>query len=210
MRYTLQTPLLCVAALLQCIAVCCSVLKYISECCIPSTHHSCVLQHCCNVLCCSVLQYVAYSSNAAPVCCSVVAMYCNVLHCVVVCCSVLQCISVCFIPFKCRFCVLQCRCSVLCIQSLVYPSNMALVCCGVVAVCCMCCSVFKYVSVCCIPSHRRSCVLQHCCSVLQYVSVYFSMLYNSKRPSYHSKRRSCVFSVVAVSFGVLQRFAVCW
>ena len=58
--------------MLQCVAVCCSVLQ-------------------CVVVCCSVLQCVA-------VCCSVlqrVAVCCSVLQCVAVCCSVLQCAAAC-------------------------------------------------------------------------------------------------------------------
>jgi len=58
----------CVAVLLQCVTVCCSVLQ-------------------CVAVCCSVLQCVA-------VCCSVsqcAAVCCSMLQCVVVCCSMLQC-----------------------------------------------------------------------------------------------------------------------
>ena len=57
--------------MLQCVAVCCSVLQ-------------------CIAVCCSVLQCVA-------VCCSVfqcVAVCCSVLQCVPVCCSVSQCVAV--------------------------------------------------------------------------------------------------------------------
>ena len=59
-------------ALLQCVAVCCSVVQ-------------------CGAVWCSVLQCVA-------VCCSVLqcgAVWCSVLQCVAVCCSVLQCVAVC-------------------------------------------------------------------------------------------------------------------
>ena len=58
--------------MLQCVAVCCSVLQ-------------------CAAVCCSVLQCVA-------VCCSVLqcaAVCLSVLQCVAVCCSVLQCVAVC-------------------------------------------------------------------------------------------------------------------
>ena len=57
--------------MLQCVAVCCSVLQCVAVCCS-------VLQ--CVVVCCSVLKCVA-------VCCSV-------LQCAAVCCSVLQCVAV--------------------------------------------------------------------------------------------------------------------
>jgi len=67
---------------LQCVAVCFSVMKC------DAVHRS-VLQ--CNAACCSVLQYVA-------VCCSVlqcIAACYSVLQCGAVYCSVLQCVAVC-------------------------------------------------------------------------------------------------------------------
>ena len=67
------------SCLLQCVAVCCSMLQYVAVCCS-------VLQ--CVAVRCSVLQCVA-------MCCSVlqcVAVCCSVLQCVAVCCSVLQCV----------------------------------------------------------------------------------------------------------------------
>ena len=86
--------------LLQCVAVCCSVLQYVAVC--SSVQQSAAV-------CCSALQ-------CAAVCCSVlqcVAVRCSVLQCtfrhcstvypplhllytsVAVCCSVLQCVAVC-------------------------------------------------------------------------------------------------------------------
>jgi len=65
---------------LQCVAVCCSVLKCVAVCCR-------VLQ--CVTVCCSVLPRVAVCYRVflcAAVCCSV-------LQCVAVCCSVLQCVA---------------------------------------------------------------------------------------------------------------------
>jgi len=68
--------------MLQCAAVCCSVLPYVAVCCR-------ILQ--CAAVCCSVLPYVA-------VCCRMlqcVAVCCSVLPYVEVCCSALQCVSIC-------------------------------------------------------------------------------------------------------------------
>jgi len=81
--------------MLQCVAVCCSVLQCVAVCCSVMYCFAYPLE--CpqregpkalvvtfigfNTLCCSVLQCVA-------VCCSV-------LQCVAVCCSVLQCVAVC-------------------------------------------------------------------------------------------------------------------
>jgi len=106
---------------LQCVAVCCSVLQCIETCytvsrmtltycmsgCATSTR---TLQ--CGVVCCSVLQCVAvcYSVlQCVAVCCRAkylprvrvcyfhlhVAVWCSMLQCVAVCCSVLQCVAVC-------------------------------------------------------------------------------------------------------------------
>jgi len=89
-------------SVLQCVAVCCSVLQWP-----PLQNVSCpplyILQ--CIAVCCSVLQYVA-------VCCSVLHCMCRVLHytfcsalqCVAVCCSMLQCVAVCCsgLHYMCR------------------------------------------------------------------------------------------------------------
>ena len=75
--------------MLQCVAVCCSVLQ-------------------CVVVCCSVLQCVAVSCSVlqcVAVCCSVlqcVALCCGVLQCISVCCSVLQCVLQCLLTHFCR------------------------------------------------------------------------------------------------------------
>ena len=61
------------------VAVCCSVLR--------------VLQ--CAAVCCSVLLCVAESCTVLAVCCDVLAVCCSVLQCVAVYCSVLQCVAVC-------------------------------------------------------------------------------------------------------------------
>ena len=77
----------CIDKVLQCVTVCCNVMQCVAVCCS-------VLQ--CVAVCCSVLQCVAewISSHRAPrpslfqnpVCCSV-------LQCVAVCCSELQCVA---------------------------------------------------------------------------------------------------------------------
>ena len=119
--------------MLQCVAVCCSVLQCVTKQSTTTrhtrpvtnlkssvTHQKSVLQ--CVAVWCSVLQCVA-------VCCSVlqcVVVYCNVLQCVAVCCSVLQSVAEC--------------CSVL---------QCAAVCCSVLRCVAVCCSVLQCVAVCC-------------------------------------------------------------
>ena len=74
--------------MLQCAAVCCSVLQCAAVCCS-------VLQ--CAAVCCSVLQ-------CAAVCCSVLqcaAVCCSVLQCAAVFCSVFQCVAVYVGVFQC-------------------------------------------------------------------------------------------------------------
>ena len=69
------------------------------ECVIP---HSRVLQ--CVAVCCSVLQCVAVLLQCVAVCYSVlqcVAVRCSVLQCVAVCYSVLQCVAVCCSVLQC-------------------------------------------------------------------------------------------------------------
>ena len=78
--------------MLQCVAVCCSVLQ-----CFPLSLCCSVLQ--CVALCCSVLQCVAVRYSALEC----VGVCCSVLHCVAVCCSVLSYVAVFPIMF-----VLQC------------------------------------------------------------------------------------------------------
>ena len=79
-------------ALLQCVAVCCSVLHSVET--REHKAHTSILEDksdsAMNAVCCSVLQCVA-------ACCSVlqfVAVCCSVLQCVAVCVSLLQCITV--------------------------------------------------------------------------------------------------------------------
>jgi len=84
----------CVAeSVLQCVAVCCSVLQ-----CVADSVLQCVAV-CCGVLrcvavCCSVLSSAADSCVAEGVL-RCVAVCFSVLQCVAVCCSVLQCVAVC-------------------------------------------------------------------------------------------------------------------
>jgi len=67
---------------LQCVAVCCSVMQLTPlRSCASLFPRSCVLQ--CVAVCCSVLQ------------CVDVAVCCSVLMCVAVYCSVLQCVAMC-------------------------------------------------------------------------------------------------------------------
>ena len=76
----------CVAGVLQCFALCCSVLQ-----CVSSLKESCnVLQVYCRgvAVCCSVLQCVHSLAKS----CIVLQVCCSVLHCVA---GVLQCVAVC-------------------------------------------------------------------------------------------------------------------
>ena len=96
---------------LQCAAVCCSVLQRVLQCvavCVNSLDPCTKSTTCCSVLqcvavCCSVLQCALTHWTHArrvphvAVCCSVlqcVAVCCSVLQCAAVCCSVLQCVAV--------------------------------------------------------------------------------------------------------------------
>ena len=69
----------------QCVAVCCSVLQFVAVCTLGNT-----LQHTATHFR-FVLQFVAVCCRVLPF----VAVCCSVLQCVVVCCSVLQCVAVC-------------------------------------------------------------------------------------------------------------------
>jgi len=128
-------------SVLQCVAVCCSVLR-IPRSLLPLVSPLFVLQ--CVAACCSALQCVAVRCRALPcvaVCCSVLqyvavcqgfpahfcpwylpcscSMCCSVLHCVAVCCSAIPCVAV-------RYSVLQC----------------VAVCCSVLQCVAVCCSVW--------------------------------------------------------------------
>jgi len=81
---------------LQCVAVCCSVLQCVAVCCsVCCSVLQCVLQ--CVAVYCGVLQCVVVTSlkeaaiRRVYLCCN---MCCSVLQCVAVCCSVLQCVAV--------------------------------------------------------------------------------------------------------------------
>ena len=109
--------------MLQCVAVCCSVLQGVAACSNVSSRLNiqgnsgvCVVAF---VECCRVLQFVAVCCRVmlcVEVCCSVlkrqlvpqfttenvcdngmcVAVCCSVLQCATLCCSVLQCVTVCY------------------------------------------------------------------------------------------------------------------
>jgi len=84
---------------LQCVAVCCSVLQRVDThlnfirkfACWPAFRDSFVLSclFCLVALCCSMVQYVTVKSSVLQ--CG--AVCCSVLQCVAVCCSVLQCVA---------------------------------------------------------------------------------------------------------------------
>jgi len=135
-------------SVLQCVAVCCSVLQYKSK------------TQCCNVrryaalvaAWCSVMQRDAVVLQCDAVCCSVfqcVAVCCSVLQCVVVCCSVLKCVEVCCSVFQ----WLQCKSKMQCCNVRRYVALVA-VCCSVLQCVAVCCSVLQCVAVCCSTSQR--------------------------------------------------------
>jgi len=97
-------------SVLQCVAVCCSVLQRVTDggvrlchMCARTLLHCSVLQ--CVAVCCSVLQFVAVccsvlqrvTDGGVRVChmCARTLLHCSVLQCVAVCYSVLQCVAVC-------------------------------------------------------------------------------------------------------------------
>ena len=80
------------ADVLQCVAVCCSVLVCVAL---------CFVEVQCGAACCSVVQYVSYTACSShhmilsPSLPLTLQVCCSVLQCVAVCCSVLQCVAVC-------------------------------------------------------------------------------------------------------------------
>ena len=85
-----------IPGVLQCVAVCCSVLKCVA---VNSYNTASTSTFTIYQVCCSVLQCVA-------VCCSAlqsVAACCSVLQCVTECCSVLQCVAVCCSVLQCVY-----------------------------------------------------------------------------------------------------------
>jgi len=143
---------------LQCVAVCCSVLQCVAVCRHtepePSSAVCCSVLVGCVAVCCSVLQCVA-------VCCSVFHLrqcvavcWSGVLQCVAVCCSVLQCVDT-RNPSHLRQCV----------------ADISWVCCSVLQCVAVCCSVLQ-----CVPSSAVCCsvlvrCVAVCCSVSQCVAV---------------------------------------
>ena len=123
---------------LQCVAVCCDVLRCVVVCCD-------VLQ--CAAECCGVL-------HSAAACCSVpqcAAECCCVLQCAAMCCGVLQIAAECCSVLQ-RAAVLQCSamcCSVLQCATLCCSVLQRAVCCSVLQCVAVCCSVLQCVAVCC-------------------------------------------------------------
>jgi len=93
--------------MLQCVAVCYSVVQFVAVWLICSTwrggrHLLQCVAVCCSVLQC-VLQYGVYAAHEEEL-----DMCCSVLQCVVVCCSVLQCVAVCCSVLQCVAVLLAC------------------------------------------------------------------------------------------------------
>jgi len=169
---------------LQCVAVCCSVLQCVAEH-TPSTNYWAQPLYVCRSVCCSVLQCVAvccrthsidkllsaallcvsqYVLQCVAVCCSVCY---NVLQCAAGCCRVLQCVAV--------YCIL--------LQDTLHRQTSAAHKCDLydyAAMCvAVCCSVLQ-----CVAEHtpstnseaqprKKTCMimLQCVCSVLQFAAV---------------------------------------
>jgi len=159
---------------LQCVAVCCSVLQRGAAWCsvLQCVQCGCEFLHCSLApnrsltVCCSVFQRVAVCCSVLQcgcefVCCSLtpnrsLTVCFSVLQCVAVCCSVLQCVAVCCSVLQCVAVWLRVRCSVdasPCI-ALWRPACHLLCVTG-------CCSVLQFVE-----------VFTERCSVLQCVAVY--------------------------------------
>ena len=114
-RHT-RHPLMYICSVLQCVAVCCTVLYARLE---RQTGADCTVVTPATpslwfIVCCSVLHSIvcAYRETIKRwlLCCHTrlplmyycVVMCCNVLQCVAVCCSVLQCVAVCCRAWRCR------------------------------------------------------------------------------------------------------------
>jgi len=119
-----STPLLCsIRMLLQCVAVCCSVLH-------------------CVAVCCSVLQCVF---RVYPLLCSIRML----LQCVAVCCSMLQCVFRVY-PLLCSIrMLLQCVAAFVCCCSRSRQHDIARRSCSVLSCVAVCCSMLQCVAVCC-------------------------------------------------------------
>jgi len=125
------------ANLLQCVAVCCSVLQCVDFAIHPPDLRVCVLVRCfaricCSVfaVCCSVLQCVAVCCNERQLCDSTagslslrpgLTLGTNLLQCVAMCHSALRCVAVCWSVLEC----VGASCSVLqCADFGIQPSNL--------------------------------------------------------------------------------------
>jgi len=130
------------AFMLQCVAVCCSVLQ---------CGH--VSSACCHV-------YIFTPHTPSYLMCVGVKVCCSVLQCVAVCCSVLQCVAVC-----CS--VLQCVAVWSCIYLLFVGVK---VCCSVfmhLTVCCL-----QYTSTHCNTPHTSCILLCAVCNTLQHTATH--------------------------------------
>jgi len=145
----LQCAAVC-SSVVKCGAVCSGVVQHVAVCCIM-LHALQYVAACCSVLQCVaeecvewllvrriylMLQYVSVSQRDA-LCCS------SVLQCVAVCCSVLQCVAVCSSVFQCS--ALQCVAGGILLISHVHQFNIDMHDCD--AVCRS--SVLHCVAVCC-------------------------------------------------------------
>jgi len=158
-------------ALLQCVAVCCSVLQCVAVCCSGERELLCSQCHGSRYITRPELQYVAVCSSVLQrlKCVQMDTRHgqsCSLLQCVAVCCSVLQCFSVCCSVLRCVAAFQVCCCGYMPWLEL-QVLQCVVVCCIVLQRVAACCSVLQCVAVCC---SVLQCVAL-CCSVLQCVDV---------------------------------------
>ena len=143
-------PALFKCVVLQCVAVCCSVVRLLR--CIVHCQHCCSALQCVAV-CCRVQDYYVASCTGGAVvvsCCVLqgVAVRRRVLQCVAVCCSVLQCGVLCCSVLQCAAvfqCVAVCYSMLQCVTVCCIVSDYCLASCFVLQRVAVCCNVLPYV-----------------------------------------------------------------
>jgi len=145
-------------SVLQCVAVCCGMLRFVA------VQRRAVVGDWCRTgvaVFCSVLHYATLCCRLQSValCYSVI---CSVLQCAVLCCSVLHCVAV-------RWRSVAGACCLVCAK----PLNTNPVCCTVLPCIAQCCSVLH---LCSFVLATRLTFDSVCCSMLRCVAVYCSVL----------------------------------
>ena len=175
--------------MLQCVAVCCSMVQRAAVCC---SVLQCVAVFCsvlqCVAVCCNVLQCVAVLQltcvRACVSCTGIHVLQC-VAQCVAVWCSVLQCAAVC--------------CSVL---------QRAVAFCSVLKCVAVCCSVLQYVVVCCSMLQLSECFALTAPRSLQHAHCNtFTATHSFLPASHHSICRNTVSVLHLFNCNTLQHTA---